>query len=110
LLHFSAPLAHAAHYVGFSDNIAERLAVHLDVHLCQRHGFHNEAWHTGSPLVCATIRAGISVRLVQVWPNQDRTFERRLHHRHGSRLCPEPRCQSVQQARRAQLRLPSTAG
>jgi hypothetical protein len=83
LLHFSAPLAHAAYYVGFSDNIAERLAVHLDIHRWQRHGFHDEAWHRGSPLVCAAIRAGISVRLVQVWPDQDRTFERRLHHRHG---------------------------
>jgi hypothetical protein len=110
LLHFSEPLAHAAHYVGYSDNIAERLSVHLDVHRCQRHGAHDEAWHKGSPLVCAAIRAGSSVRLVQVWPDQDRTFERRLHHRHGSRLCPEARCQSVQQARRAQLRLPQIAG
>jgi hypothetical protein len=110
LLHFSVPLAHASHYVGYSDNITERLAVHLDVHLCRRHGFHDAAWHKGSPLVCAVVRAGIEVRLVQVWPDRGRTFERKLHHRHGSRLCPEARCRLVQRGRRQQLELVVGAG
>jgi hypothetical protein len=109
LICFDAPYFHARHYVGYSDNVAERLAVHLDVHLCERHGFHDEAWHKGSPLVCAATRAGIGVRLVCVWPDQDRTFERKLHHRHGSRLCPRPSCRSIQLARRAQHRLPIPA-
>jgi hypothetical protein len=106
LICFGAPYFHARHYVGFSDNIAARLAVHMDIHRCQRHGFHDEAWHKGSPLVCAAVRAGISVRLAQVWPDQDRTFERKLHNRHGSRLCPQASCQMVQRERRCQLRLP----
>jgi hypothetical protein len=105
LLHFSRPLAHAAHYLGYSDDIAARLRVHLDVRLCERHGYHDQAWHKGSPLVCAAVRAGIGVELVRLWPDQDRAFERRLHHRHGSRLCPEARCQAIQRARRCQLRL-----
>ena len=109
LLHFSEPLAHAAHYLGYSDDIARRFAQHLQVASCQRHGRHDEAWHKGSPLVCAAVRAGIAVRLVRVWPDQDRSFERKLHHRHGSRLCPEPGCQAAQQARQRQIRLPLTA-
>jgi hypothetical protein len=105
LLHFSAPLAHAAHYVGYRDDIAARLQTHLDVHRCRRDGHHDQAWHRGSPLVCAAVRAGIWVELVRLWPDQDRAFERRLHHRHGSRLCPEARCQAIQRARRCQRRL-----
>ena len=34
--------------------------------------------------------AGIGWRVVQVWPDADRRFERKLHNRHGSRLCPPP--------------------
>jgi hypothetical protein len=75
------------------------------VHLCRRHGRHDEAWHQGSPLVCAAVRAGIEVRLVQVWPDADRRFERKLHNRHGSQLCPRPGCLAVSYGRRAQLRL-----
>ncbi len=86
------PYFHARHYVGYSDNIAQRLRTH-------RKG-------QGSPLLAAALAAGIDWRLVRVWPNADRSFERKLHHRHGSRLCPEFRCRSVQQARRQQLRLP----
>ncbi len=95
LVCFDQPYFHARHYVGYSDNIAQRLQTH-------RNG-------QGSPLLAAALAAGIDWHLVQVWPDADRSFERRLHHRHGSRLCPEPSCQAVQRARRQQLRLPLVA-
>jgi hypothetical protein len=82
----------AHHYVGYSDNIAERLDQH-------RQG-------RGSPLLAAALAAGIDWQLVQVWPDADRRFERKLHHRHGSRLCPRAACRSIQRERRCQLRLP----
>jgi hypothetical protein len=86
----------ARHYVGYSDNIAQRLLTH-------RAG-------QGSPLLAAALEAGLDWRLVRVWPGADRTVERRLHNRHDSRLCPQAACRAIQQARRAQLRLPLVAG
>jgi hypothetical protein len=44
---------------------------------------------------------------VQIWPGGDRRFERKLHNRHGSRLCPEPSCVAAQLQRRLQLPCPS---
>ena len=85
----------ARHYVGYSDNIAERLATHRK--------------RQGSPLLAAALDAGIDWRLVRVWPGEGRAFERRLHNRHGSRLCPQATCQAVQRERHAQLRLPLRA-
>jgi hypothetical protein len=91
LICFDAPYFHARHYVGYSDNIAQRLEMHRAGH--------------GSPLLAAVLAAGIDWHLVQVWPGADRTFERKLHNRHGSRLCPLAACQAVQRARRCQRRL-----
>ena len=87
------PYFHARHYLGYADDIARRIQTH-------RSG-------QGSPLLAAATAAGISWRVVQVWPDADRRFERKLHNRHGSRLCPRPRCVAAQLERRLQLRLPS---
>ena len=96
LICLDQPYFHARHYVGFSNDIPARIAAH-------RKG-------QGSPLLAAALAAGIDFRVVRVWPGADRRFERKLHNRHGSRLCPEPACASAQQERRRQLRLPLAGG
>ena len=92
LICLDQPYFHARHYVGYADDIARRIATH-------RKG-------QGSPLLAAALAVGIDFRVVRVWPGADRHFERRLHNRHGSRLCPELACVSAQRERRLQLRLP----
>jgi hypothetical protein len=93
LLHFDRPLAHARHYVGIAldGDPVRRLAEHLAGH--------------GSPLVRAVVEAGIAVDLVLSMPG-DRGLERRMHHRHGSRLCPV--CKARRRGDPRQLRLPFT--
>jgi predicted GIY-YIG superfamily endonuclease len=65
----------ARHYLGFTDHDARRrLAEHLQ--------------GRGSPLVAAVAARG-RVTLERTWAGVDRTFERRLKHRHEApRLCP----------------------
>jgi hypothetical protein len=87
VLHLSEPLAHARGYVGWAADIGRRVAEHLDVEACRQAGFH-VASHRGSPLVCAAIRSGRSVIVVQLYPGGDRGLERRLHNRHHPRICP----------------------
>jgi hypothetical protein len=70
LLHFSRPYRHAHHYLGFTDNLEQRLAEH-------RSG-------RGSPLVAAAVRAGIDVVVAATWSG-DRNVERRLHRYKNSR-------------------------
>ena len=100
VIHFSAPLAHAHGYTGWSADIARRVAEHLDVEACTRAGFH-VASHRGSPLVCAAIRAGRTVEVAQVYPGGDRGLERRLHNRHHPRVCSL--CRSQRPPRPRQL-------
>jgi hypothetical protein len=92
LVHLDEPYFHARHYVGYADDIARRIETH-----------HKGR---GSPLLAAATAAGIGWVVVQIWPGGDRRFERKLHNRHGSRLCPEPECRAEQRRRRLQLRLP----
>lgn len=77
LLHFSQPLQHARHYLGYCDapDPSDRVAQHLA--------------GRGSPLVKAAIERGISVTLAATLEG-DRNFERRIKNR-GSlcRWCPE---------------------
>ena len=103
VLHFSEPLAHARGYVGWAADIARRVAEHLDVEACRRAGCHL-ASHRGSPLVCAAVRAGRAVLVVQVYPGADRGLERRLHNRHHPRICVA--CRGQRPPRPRQLRLP----
>lgn len=78
----------AMHYIGYSDDIAARIETH-------RKG-------NGSRLIAAFNRAGISWELAYVWPDTDRSFERKLHRRKNStkKLCPicmeQSRIQAIQ--------------
>jgi len=91
-----APATMSARGPGYSNDMARRIETH-------RKG-------QGSPLLAAALAAGIDWHLVQIWPDADRSFERKLHHRHGSWLCPEPACVPAQRERRLQLRLPLAGG
>lgn len=75
LLHFDRSYKHARHYLGYTENLEQRLAQH-------RAG-------RGSPLVVAAIADGISFRVAATWPG-DRSRERKLHNYKNSRarLCP----------------------
>ena len=70
LLHFDRPYQHAAHYLGYSPRIAER----LDLHAAGR----------GARLTQVVRDAGIGWQLARVWPKATRRDERRLKNR-GSR-------------------------
>ncbi len=63
LLHFDVPYKHARHYLGFTDNLENRLAEH-------RKG-------NGARLLQVTNGAGITFVLARVWSG-DRNFERIL--------------------------------
>ena len=80
LLHFERSYRHARHYLGYTDDLAARLAAH-------RAG-------RGSPLVAAAVRDGINFQLAATWSGDHRQ-ERRLHcYRNSPRqLCPICRTQ-----------------
>ena len=75
LLHFERSYRHARHYIGFTQNLEQRLEQH-------RAG-------RGSPLVAAAIADGIDFQLAAIWEG-DRHDERRLHRPKNTRarLCP----------------------
>jgi hypothetical protein len=67
LVHFTPRLAHAGHYLGQADDLADRWGKHEG--------------GNGSRLVTRAIEAGCRVELVRWWPG-DRTFESTFK-RHG---------------------------
>ena len=75
LLHFDRSYRHARHYIGFTQNLEQRLADH-------RAG-------RGSPLIAAAVADGIEFELAAIWEG-DRHDERRLHRQKNTRarLCP----------------------
>jgi len=75
LLHFDRSYKHARHYIGWTQNLEQRLQQH-------RAG-------RGSPLIAAAIADGIDFQLVAIWEG-DRHAERRLHRQKNvrARLCP----------------------
>jgi len=78
LLHFTKPLCHARHYLGWVHggvtNVPARIERHRSGH--------------GSPLVRAVMEAGGDVLLADTWTG-NRTEERRLkRYSHVRRLCP----------------------
>jgi predicted GIY-YIG superfamily endonuclease len=95
LLHFAQPYKHARHYIGYSEQLAERLAHHQK--------------GTGARLMAAVSAAGIEVTVARVWKGADRTFERRIHGRkHSAQLCPL--CSGDSALGRAKVRGTTPAG
>ena len=75
LLHFTEPYQHAAHYLGFTTDLADRLTAHA-------HG-------QGARLTQVVKAAGIGWTLTRVWTEATRFDERRLKNQHGAtRFCP----------------------
>jgi predicted GIY-YIG superfamily endonuclease len=79
LIHIWPPLAHAAHYLGFTTNLPARWADHLA-------GGYDPTTHRnngkGARLLAAALHAGRTVELVRVWYGQQaRTLEQRLKQR-----------------------------
>jgi len=74
LLHFDTPYKHARHYLGSSDDVAERIERH-------RQG-------RGARLMEVIAQAGIGFQLARTWDG-GRTEERKLKNQKNSpRLCP----------------------
>ncbi len=74
LLHFDRRYQHAAHYSGWTNNLAARLADH--------------AAGRGARLLAMARQAGIGWRLARTWPG-DRTRERAIKRQGGAaRRCP----------------------
>jgi predicted GIY-YIG superfamily endonuclease len=77
LLHFSEPLHHARHYLGFSNDLEKRLRL------------HKAGWNNDARLLQVLRARDISFQLARIWPDGDRALERRLKRQHNSpRLCP----------------------
>lgn len=75
LLHFSEPYKGFSHYIGYSEQLPQRL-------------FHHRKG-SGAKLLTACKESGITFTLVRVWINRDRSFERMLKNRHNHKLlCP----------------------
>lgn len=74
LLHFDRPYKHARHYVGYSDNIEERVAAHIK--------------GQGSRLCEVAVKAGVKLLWARTWVGANRHFERKLHQRGKSIYCP----------------------
>jgi len=78
LLHFSSPLHHARHYVGWTRS---------ETTLPRR--VHHHEIGQGARLTAVAAERGIGFEVARVWPDGDRSFERKLkNHNHGPRLCP----------------------
>jgi predicted GIY-YIG superfamily endonuclease len=77
LIHFDQPFKHARHYIGYAENdLEQRIEKH-------KSGF-------GAKLMRAVTNAGIEWKVVRVWNEGDRTFERKLKNwKKSSCLCPE---------------------
>ncbi len=76
LIHFSRPLSHARHYIGFAETDVE---ARLERHLAGR----------GAKLTRAAVDAGIELKIAVVWPHGDRSFERSLKNQKNTpKLCP----------------------
>jgi hypothetical protein len=76
LLHFERSHRHARHYIGFTQNLEQRLAEH-------------RAGRESPPLITEAIADGIDFQLAAIWDG-DRHDEPRLHRQKNTRarLCP----------------------
>jgi predicted GIY-YIG superfamily endonuclease len=74
LIHFERSYVHAAHYMGWTEDLPARLACHQSGH--------------GARLMAVIKAAGIGWTLAGTWPGT-RALERRLKNRGGhARVCP----------------------
>jgi predicted GIY-YIG superfamily endonuclease len=74
LLHFDTSYVHTGHYMGWTEDLPERLARHQT--------------GSGARLLAVVKSAGIGWTLARTWPGT-RALERRLKNRGGhARLCP----------------------
>lgn len=75
LIHFDTPIAHARHYLGFTDNLKKRLFQH-------EHG-------KGARLLEVAKQRGIVWHCVRTWADATRTDERKFKNRKKiKRYCP----------------------
>lgn len=65
LLHLDPPLAHAAHYLGYADDIGRRVEQH-------------QVGKSGAKLIGAAVAAGSKLHLVRYWPGATREDERKM--------------------------------
>lgn len=76
LIHFEEKLHHAQHYIGYCDE-----------DLDQRFKRHKAG--NGARILNACNKRGIEYYVVRIWPEGDRTMERKLKKRKNSKfLCP----------------------
>jgi predicted GIY-YIG superfamily endonuclease len=88
LLHFDRPYRHARHYLGFTTNLEQRLALHAKPDGNSHHR-----------LMQVLYAAGIGFKLARTWKG-DRTLERQLKRRKSSPdLCPL--CRAARRLERA---------
>ena len=75
LIHFEPKFKHAKHYLGYTDDIERRF------------GDHQKG--RGARLTQVVVEAGHELKLVRMWPGEDRNFERSLKNRKNApKLCP----------------------
>jgi predicted GIY-YIG superfamily endonuclease len=76
LIHFEKPYKHARHYIGFTDNLDQRIHEH-------------KYTANGAKLLQVVRNAGINFEVARVWPDGDRHFERHLKNmKKSSCYCP----------------------
>lgn len=73
LIHFSEPLKHARHYIGYCGKGKLKARI-------ERHKSGN-----GAKLLRAVMLAGIEFEVVKTWPEGDRELERKLKMEHNSK-------------------------
>lgn len=79
LIHFEEKYHHSRHYIGFVDGKEDRLKSRIEYHRAGR----------GSKLLKAVAQALINFKVVRVWRDGDRNFERKLkNNKKSSRFCP----------------------
>lgn len=74
LIHFDEPVAHAQHYLGYTDDLEARIKCHQKGH--------------GARLIAHLVATGVSWRVVRTWEGE-RALERALKNLKKARvLCP----------------------
>lgn len=75
LIHFDQPYKHAKHYRGFCEGkVEDRLAMHQS--------------GNGARLLRVLNEAGIGYKVVRIWTDVDRGFERALKKKAVHSICP----------------------